>query len=88
MDIYLQQNSLGLLQEVSIDLKPINSEIETLKKFIRPKDFDDFEDFKNLLEKIEKNGNKKFIKEEEILDLKKRQLNLFTKETDYAKETT
>ena len=45
MDIYLQQNSLGLLQEVSIDLKPINSEIETLKKFIRPKDFDDFEDF-------------------------------------------
>ena len=93
LDIQLKLNSLDILQEICISIKPMNDELKGFERIIKPKDFEDINELQWLLERVEINGNKKLKKDEEILELEKRQMSLFPeqsfkKETVYAKETT
>ena len=77
MDVELQYNSIGLLQQMSVTLIPTNKELEEHNWEITPKKFDSYKDLLRILSNIEKNGIRRLKKEEEILELKKRQLTLF-----------
>ena len=77
LDINLKLNSLDILQEILIEVTPLNEELKSFEKVIRPKDFENIDELQYLLERVEVNGNKKLEKDEEILELQKRQMSLF-----------